>query len=289
MTVQVAHDEIAVTGEGPLWDDRRSVLWWLDIQGCRLLGLHATKGPLSPIHLPAEIGLVALSEGDTLIVGLERGLYRLDPETASLALLSAIPAKHPNLRLNDGKADRQGRLWFGTMDKSGAGTPVGALYCRHPGGRIETVRTGVCIPNAITISGDGRTLYFTDSPSQRVVAFDLDQATGQLTNERIFYALDGDEKPDGAIIDANGDMWLAVVHAGRVDRIAPDGQLRGSFSVPVSKPTMATFGGPLLTDLYITSQRRFLDDRQLAEQPLAGSLLCLPGVGQGQPAFRVRI
>ena len=206
MTIHVAHGEIAVTGEGPLWDDRRNVLWWLDIQGCRLLGLHAENGPLPPICLPAEIGLVALSDDGPLVVGLEYGLYRLDPETEALTLLSAIPARHRNLRLNDGKADRQGRLWFGTMDKSRAGTPVGALYCRHPGGRIDVVRSSVSIPNAITISTDGKTLYFTDSPSQAVLDFDLDQATGRLSNERVFYTLAGNEKPDGAVIDANGDM-----------------------------------------------------------------------------------
>ncbi|HEY4200292.1 MAG TPA: SMP-30/gluconolactonase/LRE family protein [Devosiaceae bacterium] len=287
--VELAHREQAVTGESPLWDDTRNTLWWIDIQGRRLLGHHVENGHLAPAPMPAEIGLVALAEDGNLVVGLEDGLYLFSPETGRLSRLTPVPSAHPNIRLNDGKPDPQGRLWFGSMDKSGSGVPLGALYCRHPGGRLEIVRTGVSIPNAIAISPDGATLYFTDSPSQTVLAFDLDRQTGVLSNERVFLTFAGTDKPDGACVDSRGGFWIAVVHGARIDHFTAAGAFVESFTLPVAKPTMCVFGGPELSNLYITSQRRFLSDEQLAAQPLTGSLLRLRTSGKGQPTQRVRL
>lgn len=287
MTVELADNERAVTGESPLWDDTRNILWWIDIQGRRLLGLRGDGCALQPFPLESEPGLIALGEDGELVIGLEDGLYRLNPETGTCRILTPITSPHPNVRLNDGKPDVQGRLWFGSMDKSGSGTPVGALYCRHPGGRIICVRESVRIPNAIAVSPDGGTLYFSDSPSQAVLAFDLDPATGTLSGEHVLCRFDGNDKPDGAIVDAAGDLWVAVVHGARVDRIAASGDRKESFAMPVTKPTMAAFGGKDLSDLFITSQSRFLSGDDLSRFPLAGRLLVNKGVGKGLRANRV--
>jgi sugar lactone lactonase YvrE len=193
------------------------------------------------------------------------------------------------MRLNDGKPDRQGRLWFGSMDKSGSGTPTGALYCRHPGGRLDIARHAVCTPNGITISPDGKTLYFTDSPTQALLAFDLDQRTGQLGNERIFHAFSGLDKPDGATVDSEGGVWIAVVHGARLDHFNAGGSLVESIALPVAKPTMCIFGGEKLDDLYVTSQRRFLTTEQLTEQPLTGALLRIGTSSRGLAAARLHL
>jgi sugar lactone lactonase YvrE len=288
--VRLAQAEKAVTGESPVWDDGRGVLWWIDIQGRRLLGWRPEAAIALPaLNLPSEIGLVALGSDGCLVLGLEDGLWRYVPETGDLAMLSPVPHEAPNLRLNDGKPDRQGRLWFGSMDKSGSGIPTGALYCWLPDGRLNTIRRGVRVPNAIAVSPDGGTLYFSDSPSQEILAFDLDQESGNVCNERVFAAFTGDDKPDGTAIDAEGGVWVGVVHGARIDRYLPDGRLQRSIPMPVAKPTMAAFGGKRRSTLFVTSQRRFLTEKQLAESPLTGSLLSVDVANQGAAGFRVSI
>ena len=288
--VRLAQAAKAVTGESPVWDDRRGVLWWIDIQGRQLLGWRPEVATALPaLTLPSEIGLVALGSDGCLVLGLEDGIWRYVPETGDLAMLTPVPHEAPNLRLNDGKPDRQGRLWFGSMDKSGSGIPTGALYCRLPDGRLSTIRRKVRVPNAIAVSPDGGTLYFSDSPNQEILAFDLDQQSGALRNERVFASFTGDDKPDGTAVDAEGGVWVAVVHGARIDHYLRDGRLQQSIPMPVSKPTMAAFGGSHRSSLFITSQRRFLTEEQLADKPLTGSLLSLDVGNQGATAFRVTI
>jgi sugar lactone lactonase YvrE len=286
--VRLVQAEQAITGESPLWDDRRQVLWWIDIQGKRLLGWRESS-PLPALALPSEPGLVALSEDSNLVLGLEDGLWRYIPERDELNLLTPIDHGRAGIRLNDGKPDRQGRLWFGSMDKSGSGVPVGRLYCRYPGGDVRIVREGVRVPNAITVSPDGATLYFSDSPSQEVLAFNLNPATGVLGDARLFARFEGNEKPDGTAVDAQGDIWIAVVHGARIAHLGSAGAEVASIPLPVTKPTMPAFGGPAHRTLFVTSQRRFLDAEELARQPAAGGLLAAGTETAGLPPFRIRL
>jgi sugar lactone lactonase YvrE len=215
---------------------------------------------------------VAIASNADLIIGLEDGLWVFSPETKRMAMLTPMRLAY-GVRLNDGKADLQGRLWFGSMDKTGSGAPVGGLFCRHRDGTVQQVRSEVRVPNAIAVSPDGGTFYFADTPTAKVLAFDLDQTTGALTNERAFATYRDKERPDGTAVDVEGGIWIAVVNGSRVDRHRPDGTLDVSLATPVTRPTMPALGGPELTTLYLTSQRRFLSASDLATQPAAGSLL----------------
>ncbi|HEY8596694.1 MAG TPA: SMP-30/gluconolactonase/LRE family protein [Devosiaceae bacterium] len=285
----VVHDAMALTGEAPVWDARRSVLWWIDIQGQRLLGYRPASGPLAPIPLPAMPGLIAISSEGNLILGLESGLWHLVPERREFTRISDIEADTPNNRLNDGKPDADGRLWFGSMDKMGLGGAVGALYRRDTDGRVARVLPDITVPNAIAVSPGGETLYFANSPDQELVAFDLERKSGELSNRRVLARFAGEEKPDGACIDSEGGIWVAVIGGARVDRYLPDGTLDQSLAVPVSRPTMPAFGGDDLRTLFVTSQRRFLDAGQLAEEPAAGSLIATRVFVAGLPAFEMAI
>lgn len=139
------HDAMALTGESPCWDAGRGILWWIDIQGQRLLA-HAAEGQNRAIPLPLMPGFVALHDSGDLWLGLENGVWRYDPESGDLDLLAKTNAD-PRLRLNDGKFDRRGRLWFGTMDKSGpTGGPVGALWRLDPNGTLHKMRKNVLDP-----------------------------------------------------------------------------------------------------------------------------------------------
>ena len=280
--VVCVHHANALTGEVPCWDAGRETLWWIDIQGQRLLGFSPRSGREQEHNLPGMPGLVVLRQGGDLVVGLEDGLYPFDPATGIGECLAAIEADDTRTRINDGGVDAAGRLWFGTMDKTGSGQPIGKLYCISNDSELLVVRTNVGVPNAIAFSPDGQTFYFADTPSGTIEAFDYDAASATLGPPRTFVAYPAGERPDGVCIDAEGAVWIAVVGGGRLERRLANGTLHTIVELPVSRPTMPILGGNDGCTMFITSQRRFLDTGRLAAEPLAGDLLMtrteVPGI-----------
>ncbi len=268
------HHGNALTGETPYWDAATGVLWWIDVQGQRLLGCDL-KGGFQCWDLPSMPGLVAGRRKGGLVLGLEDGLYGFDPAAGLGPRLVAVEADDPRTRINDGKPDPEGRLWFGTMDKTGGGQPIGSLYRLDPDGSLSRQRQGVRIPNSIAVSPDGRRLTFADSRSHVVEAMAYDSATGTAGLPSPFARYDAPATPDGSSFDRDGNLWIAVVEAGRVERRRPDGTLDCVIELPVSRPTMPILGGADGCTLFITSQRRFLSTAALAAQPLAGDLLAV--------------
>jgi sugar lactone lactonase YvrE len=273
--VIAVHHGNALTGEVPCWDPRRETLWWVDIQGQRLLGFSQQTGSQQEHNLPSTPGLLALRGDGGLVIGLEDGLYPFDPARGVGDRLVAVEADDPRTRINDGSTDAMGRLWLGTMDKTGSGEPIGSLYCLSADRGLRTVRTGIGVPNAIAFSPDGRTFYFADTPTGTIEACDYDAATATPGAPRSFVTYPSGERPDGICIDAEGAVWIAVVGGGRVERRLADGTLDTIIELPVSRPTMPMLGGSDRRTLFITSQRRFLSASQLADEPLAGDLLAV--------------
>jgi sugar lactone lactonase YvrE len=269
------HQANAVTAEAPFWDERDGTLWWIDIQGQRLLALSPASGQQRDWSLPMMPGMVAGREQGGLILGLEDGLYAFDPVHGLGARLVAVETGGSRTRVNDGKPDRRGRLWFGTMDKTGSGEPNGALYRLERDGRVSRVRSEVRIPNAICFSLDGRTLYFSDSRTGIVEAISYDPAAGQAGASRRFVKFAEGEHPDGACVDSDGCVWIAVVGGSRIERRRPDGELDMVVELPVSRPTMPMLGGADGRTLFVTSQRRFLSAAALKAEPFAGDLLAV--------------
>jgi sugar lactone lactonase YvrE len=269
------HEANALTGEVPSWDARSGTLWWADIQGQRLLGFSPTTGRQESHNVPSMLGLIVLRASGGLVLGLEDGLYPFDAENGLGKRLAAVEADDARTRVNDGTADPAGRLWFGTMDKTGSGEPIGSLYCLEVDGSVRRVRSNVRVPNAISFSPDGRTFYWADSRTRVLETCDYDPATGELGSLRIFAQYPHGETPDGACVDAEGALWIAVVGGARLERRLPDGTLDTVVELPVSRPTMPRLGGPDGRTLFVTSQRRFLDAERLAREPLAGDLLMI--------------
>jgi sugar lactone lactonase YvrE len=276
------HEANALTGEIPCWDAARETLWWVDIQGQRVLGYSPRTGCRQEHNVPSMPGLLVLRESGGLLLGLEDGLYPFAPESGVGERLIAVEADDARTRINDGAADPSGRLWFGTMDKSGSGQPIGSLYCLSPDLDLRVLRSGIGVPNAISFSPDGRTFYFADSTTRTIEAHDYDPKSGQATSSRPFIRYPPGEKPDGVCIDLQGALWVAVVDGGRLERRLANGRLDLVVELPVSRPTMPALGGEDGRTLFVTSQRRFLNARQLASEPLAGDLLMttvkVPGV-----------
>jgi len=272
--VRAVHEANAMTGEVPCWDAGSGTLWWIDVQGQRLLGFSPKTGKQEVHNVPSMPGLLALRQAGGLIVGLEDGLYPFDPAKGLGNRLIAIEADDTRTRINDGGADAAGRLWFGTMDKTGSGQPIGSLYCLSPGLRLRVAKPQIGIPNATAFSPDGRTFYFADTPSRTIEGHDYDPGRGEFSNPRAFVKYTGEEKPDGVCVDAEGALWIAVIEGGRLERRLADGTLHTVVELPVSRPTMPMFGGDGRT-LFITSQRRFLSAERLTREPFAGDLLAV--------------
>ena len=220
-------------------------------------------------------GFVVGRRGGDLALGLEDGVYAFDRTMGVGDRLIPVEEDRPGNRLNDGKPDARGRLWFGTMDKTGSGAPVGALYRAGLDTALHAERRDVRIPNAIAYMPDNDAMLFSDSRTAIVEIADYDLGTGERGESRPFVEYTNGEHPDGVCVDAEGGVWIAVVGGSRIERRLPDGSLDLIIELPVSRPTMPMLGGPDGRTLFVTSQRRFLSAAALAREPLAGNLLAI--------------
>ncbi|WP_447776496.1 SMP-30/gluconolactonase/LRE family protein [Variovorax boronicumulans] len=294
MQAELVLDARNGTGESPVWLAAEQALYWVDIPARTLNRWHASEGH-AKWQADEMIACIAPRAGQPgeWIAGMESGLFSLRPRAdGTLAATPLAPVAHaaPGMRFNDGRCDRQGRFWAGTMllDMA-AGARVGRLYRYGAGDDSATLQLDdLIVPNGLAFSPDGRTMYLSDShPSvQAVWAFDYDTDTGTPHNRRLFIDMQPlPGRPDGAAMDVDGCYWICGNDAGLVHRFTPDGRLDRSLAVPVKKPAMCAFGGPNLDTLFVTSIRPGGTD--LSDQPLAGGVFALrPGVaGVPEPAF----
>ncbi|MFF1303363.1 SMP-30/gluconolactonase/LRE family protein [Streptomyces sp. NPDC058307] len=260
----------ATLGEGPTWDGER--LLWIDILGARLHSYDPVSGHRTVRVLDQHIGAVKPRAGGGLVLNLRDGVALLDPDD-SLRWLHHEPV--PGRRANDAAVAPDGSLWAGTMRYDEA--PGGGTLSRITGdGTHHTVLDDVAVSNGTGWSPDGRLMYYIDSPTRRVDVFD--HHDGHIENRRTLVEIeDGAGFPDGLTVDADGCVWVALWDGAAVRRYTPGGELDRVISLPTPRVTACAFGGPDLSDLYITTARVGLD----APHPVAGSLLVVPGAGKG--------
>jgi len=268
-------------GECPLWDDRTATLWWVDILAP---SLKCFKGSVRTYPLPEAMGSFAFREKGELLAAMKSGIYFFDPSDLSRKVVAQPEKEIAANRFNDGRCDRAGRFWAGTMSEP-MREPAGALYRISPDGRCERMRAGITVPNSLAWSPDGRSMYFADSPRRRIWVFDYDSASGEPSNERLFAATHPGY-PDGSCVDADGCLWNAEYGGWRVVRYTPAGKIDLIIALPVQNPTCCCFGGERLDTLYITTAAQGLKENDFAKQPLAGSVFAVrPGVA-GLPESR---
>lgn len=282
--VEVAARGADRLGECPLWDERESALWWVDSRWPAAKRLDPSSGAVMMVVLREVVGSIALREAGGLLAATKSGLHLLDPSSGALEARANPEAHLPDNRFNDGRCDRQGRFWAGTMSDVRR-DPVGSLYRFETDFACTRLRNAIIIPNSLAFSADSRTMYFADTNRHTIWAYDYDPATGAATRERVF-ADTGSGRPDGSCVDAEGCLWNAEYGSGRLVRYTPAGKVDRAVEVPVSNPTCCAFGGEDLGTLYVTTATQRLAPEDLARQPLAGSLLALrPGV-KGLPEGR---
>lgn len=274
-------------GEGVIWDHLGQRLWWTDIQERRLFRYEPVRRVLESFELPERLGSFGFVEGsDRLIAAFESGFAYFHPDSGQHQWVSRPPHAARNLRFNDGRVDREGRFWAGTMVE-GRGEPTGKLYCLR-NGLAEVQLSGIAICNSLCFSADGRHMYFADSPHRAIHRFETDPSSGALSNRQIFAQTPPDAFPDGSTVDAEGHLWNAHWGAGRVVRYAPDGSISGCIDLPVTQPTCVAFGGAELDHLFVTTAREHLSDAARESQPESGHLFIYKTNIQGNPESRYR-
>lgn len=292
MDIECVVDIRADTGECPVWDLERQVLWWVDIPGCRLYRFDPASGENRAFELPSPCGAFALRERGGMLLALKSGLHLFEPSTGGLTFVAPPPFEHPDDRFNDGRCDRQGRFWVCSMrDPQDADAKAGLFYRLDADLHIEPVIDGLITGNGLAFSPDGRTMYMSDSHAsvQTIWAFDYDPASGAIANRRVFADMhEVAGRPDGAAVDADGCYWIAANSGGQLVRYTPRGRIERRIALPVQRPTMLAFGGPALDTIYVTSQTPRPGDPPLEQQPHAGGLFALsPGIkGLPEPRFR---
>ncbi len=271
----------AVLGEGPVWDAARAALWWVDIERKQVHRWNAATGDrLWQLH--ERVGFVIPAERGDAIVGTQRGLARFDAESGALTPVVDPESHLPDNRFNDAKCDAAGRLWAGTMAVSEA-PERGSLYRVDVDWQPRRMVERVSISNGLAWSLDGRTMYYIDSPTRRIDAFDFEPASGALSNRRkVIEVPDG--FPDGMCGDAAGNLWVALWGGWGLGSFDPrTGAQLAKIELPVEAVTSCCFGGAGWDELYITTASRDLDAVGKARQPRAGSIFrARPGVA-GMP------
>ncbi len=273
-------------GECTLWCEREQVLWWVDSRGPSLKRWDPRDGGVKTFALPSVVGSVAFRERGGMIAALQTGLYFFDPQIGALQTVAQPESHLPENRFNDGRCDRAGRFWAGTMSDERR-EPTGSLYRLSADLVCTHILADVIVPNSIAWSPDNRTMYFADTYRQVIRAWDFDHASGEVSNERVFCDTAGHPgRPDGSCIDADGCLWNAEYGGWRLVRYTPAGKVDRVIEMPVANPTCCCFGGTDFDTLYVSTATQRLTPEDLAKQPLAGSVLSVrPGV-RGLPEAR---
>ncbi|WP_095128192.1 SMP-30/gluconolactonase/LRE family protein [Pseudomonas sp. Irchel s3h14] len=294
MQAELIVDARNAVGECPVWVPEENALYWVDIPAGGLQRWSAETGHVHAWKAPEMLACIARHSNGGWVAGMESGFFHLHPHndgSLDSNLLAPVEHARTDMRLNDGRCDRQGRFWAGSMVLNmGANAADGTLYRYSAGqrGPLEAQLGGFIVPNGLGFSPDGRTMYLSDSHPlvQQIWAFDYDIDSGTPSNRRLFVDMHQfPGRPDGAAVDAEGCYWICANDAGLIHRFTPDGRLDRSLAVPVKKPSMCAFGGSRLDTLFVTSIRPG-DDHD--EQSLAGGVFALnPGVkGLPEPLFQ---
>jgi sugar lactone lactonase YvrE len=285
MDIKLAYQANDRLGEGPVWVPEEQALYWVDILQPALQRWQPESGSYKKWLMPNDIGCFSLREHGGAVVALRTGFAYLDLDTGKVKPLNDPESDKPYTRFNDGKCDRFGRFWAGTMDE-GAPNNRGAFYRLDPNGEHRQMLDQIGTSNGLGWSPDNRIMYYTDSAKRTIWSYDFDPEKGTMTNQKVFAKTPEAFVPDGLTVDADGFIWSAKWNGWKVVRYAPDGSIDLEVPLPVQRPTSCMFGGEKLNQLYITSASVGLTEPELQDQLFAGCIFEVATDTQGLPEPR---
>jgi sugar lactone lactonase YvrE/DNA-binding IclR family transcriptional regulator len=277
--VELLHEASCLLGDSPYWSSRDQKLYWVDILKPSVSRMPLAGGATETVDLTELVGFVLDRKSAGQVVATQSGILALDFDTGKMKPLANPGETRAEIRFNDGKCDRAGRLWAGTMSMDVA-PGKGNLYRLDARTKLKRMVEEVTISNGLAWSPDNRTMYFADSGRYTVYAYDFDMATGELGERSEFFKGSTEiGRPSGLTVDAEGGVWCAMWDGWSVVRLLPDGRIDRTVHLPVPRPTSCAFVGDDLKSLVVTSGRIRLSEASLREAPLSGSLFVVrPGV-----------
>ena len=281
----VACKETSILGESPLWSVEQQALYWVDIRNPIIHYFDPVTGARKKWRVQTEIGSIGFAKNNKLVAGTRMGFAYIDLEDGSYEELADPEGdgRTNSVRMNDGKVDRAGRFWCGTMEDPGF-SEIGSLYRFDPDHSVHRMEGPVRIANALCWSPDNTIMYFADSLKRIVWMYDFDLQTGTIENRREFLTVsEGDGLPDGATVDAEGFVWIAHMRGGKVKRYDPRGKEEREIKFPVSLTSCPAFGGADLSTLYVTTASSLFDAADFTREPDAGSLFAVQTDVKGIP------
>jgi sugar lactone lactonase YvrE len=280
MFPELHYNAKATLGEGPAWDARTQTLYWVDVLEKRIYA-----GSKLFLQLDDFVSCLAPRKDGGLVIAQRFGFWTFEPDTNKLFTLASPKGEPSNNRFNDGKCDPRGRFVAGTMDHNEQESS-GSLYSLSTEGRIKKLLKDVRISNGLAWSPDCKTMYFIDTPTREVKAFEYDIETGQIANPHVLIHFeDTFGWPDGMTTDSNGDLWIAMWGGARVTQWNSKGMLMEQFGIPALNPTSCVFGGPDLNELFITTARVGMDTAAMKKYPQAGGVFRMQTNVTGMPTF----
>lgn len=282
-------DAKATLGEGPSSDHEKKKLSWIDIVEKKIHLFDLVSGSNQTIELGQNVGAAVPRKTGGFVLALRDGFYSIDQTTKQLTFIINPEANIPNNQFNDGKCDVAGRSWAGTMasdEEQGAGS----LYCLNVDHSVSRMEENVTVSNGMTWSPDNKTMYYIDSPTFQIVAFDFNPETGSIQNKRVVVDVPLEMgSPDGMTSDMEGMIWVAHWGGSQITRWDPTtGELLKSIKIPAPIVTSCCFGGENMDELFVTTARISLSDETLQEYPHAGGLFKIQTEVKGVPMYSFR-
>ena len=273
-------------GESPFWHPQEQMLYWIDIPGKKLLRAELDSGKVEAWDMPSEPGCIAPAANGGLVIALRHGVFRAQEWGGALERIATLPHDQATVRANDGKCDALGRFWVGTIDepKASRAAELFSIDCRSGAALVQRQAGGALTANGLAWSPEGTTLYWADTPSHVVHAWNFDLIGNTLSGHRVhlqfapkpagwtFADRSYQGRPDGAAVDVLGNYWVSLFEGRRVCCFAPDGRLLRELETPAQCPTMPCFGGEDLKTLYLTTARHGRSAAELAEFPDSGAV-----------------
>ena len=265
----------ASLGECPVWSVGEQALYFVDINAPSLHRFEPETGAHRAMPMPSSVGSFGLRAGGGFVVALRDGVWLADARGTLDRKLADAPYDPSTHRFNDGRVDRQGRFWVGSMNERRDAASA-ALYRLEPDGALDVAIDAITISNGLAWSPDGRTMYHADTPTHTVRAFAFDAASGTPSAPRVHARFEGEtDRPDGAAVDSAGHYWSAFYRGGKVVEVDGAGRTVRELPIPAMCPTMCAFGGPDLCTLYVTSARQQRPDDELARLPQSGGVFAM--------------
>lgn len=262
-------------GEGPIWSIEEAALYWVDIVAPAIHRFQPSNGTHDQWSMPEHIGSISMRQAGGLVVALKSGFGVFDPGDGTVEMINPAEADKLDHRFNDGRCDRQGRFFAGSLTYS-EDRPIGSLWRLDVNHEATPVLGGITVSNGLCWSPDGSLMYFVDTPTREIRCFEYDQTSGTPKNPRVLVKTDPNGGwPDGSITDSEGCIWNAEWDGARVVRYTPDGKVDRIIEVPAKRATCVAFGGPDLKTLYITSAWDRMSKEEREAWPLSGNLFAI--------------